>query len=207
MSGDSQHADFAHDAVAGAAAVAGLTDVLVVAPHFLEEPELVALGDPPGVSFWGEGWQQGNRSRSTDAHPRPVTVSSFTVVDRMLRRLANRSAFPNLERVVVAGHSAGGQFTNRFAAGSRVAPELQEAGIDVVHFVIANPSSYLYLSSERPVPVAEKQVSLTRFAVRARRDGPTALPTTTTSTGSGSSTRTWPRSVRARSGRSIGSGR
>jgi hypothetical protein len=56
MSGDSQHADFAHDAVAGAAAVAGLTDVLVVAPHFLEEPELVALGDPPGGPFWGEGW-------------------------------------------------------------------------------------------------------------------------------------------------------
>jgi hypothetical protein len=163
--GADQHADVAHDAVTAAAAAAGVGDLLVIAPHFLEEPELVDLGDPPGVPFWSGGWREGDRSRSTLAHPRSATVSSFAVVDAILRRLADRSAFPNLERVVVAGHSAGGQFVNRYAAGTRVVQELHAAGIDVVRFAIANPSTYLYLNPERPVPAGMQQVSTTRFAV------------------------------------------
>jgi hypothetical protein len=128
-----------------------LTDVLIVAPQFLVEDDLPALDVREALPFWKGGWRQGDRSRSTDGHPRAAVISSFAVVDAMLRRLGDRAAYPNLESVVVAGHSAGGQFANRFAAGSRVEPELRAAGIDVVRYVVANPSSYVYLSGKRRV--------------------------------------------------------
>jgi len=51
-------------------------------------------------------------------------------------------------RVTLVGHSAGGQFIHRYAACGR-APETLP-GMPV-SYVTANPSSYLYLSSHRPV--------------------------------------------------------
>lgn len=47
--------------------------------------------------------------------------------------------------IVVTGHSAGGQFTNRYSAASR-----GEKGLGVpVKYVVSNPSSYLYLDATR----------------------------------------------------------
>jgi pimeloyl-ACP methyl ester carboxylesterase len=54
---------------------------------------------------------------------------------------------PRREAVVVAGHSAGGQFTNRYAATSRVGADISVG--PAYRFVVSNPSSYLYLDSRR----------------------------------------------------------
>ena len=70
------------------------------------------------------------------------------MVDSLILRIAQ--VFPNLERVVVAGHSAGGQFCNRLAAGSRAEQALESRGQDILlRYIVANPSSYLYFSPER----------------------------------------------------------
>jgi hypothetical protein len=50
---------------------------------------------------------------------------------------------------VIAGHSAGGQLVNRYAAGSDA--EDFHSGFEF-RYVVANPSSYLYLDAQRPVP-------------------------------------------------------
>ena len=42
---------------------------------------------------------------------------------------------------MIAGHSAGGQFANRFAAAHPAQPETR--------YIVANPSSYLYLDAQR----------------------------------------------------------
>tara|TARA_Y100001936_G_scaffold21198_1_gene18543 strand:+ start:2314 stop:2859 length:546 start_codon:yes stop_codon:yes gene_type:complete len=53
--------------------------------------------------------------------------------------------FPILEQVTITGHSAGGQVTHRFAGTSRIE---NETAIPF-RYVVANPSTYLYVGSER----------------------------------------------------------
>ncbi|MDE3167442.1 MAG: hypothetical protein KGN36_16690, partial [Acidobacteriota bacterium] len=73
-------------------------------------------------------------------------ITSFDFMDQILRKLANRRTFPNLKSIVVAGHSAGGQFVDRYAMANQVQGRL---GVRVV-YLVANPSSYAYLDSTRP---------------------------------------------------------
>jgi hypothetical protein len=132
---------------------AGTTDALIIAPQFLTEGDVDGWGLASNVLFWGEnGWKQGDGSLSTAAHPRPGSVSSFAAVDAILLRLTSRLAYPNLRTVIITGHSAGGQFTNRFAAGSPAEAWLRASGITTVRYAIANPSSYLYMTPLRPRP-------------------------------------------------------
>jgi hypothetical protein len=76
-------------------------------------------------------------------------MSSYEVMDRILRALGDRSRFPNLRTIVVTGHSAGGQYTQRYAIGTQVDRELP--GVEL-RYVVANPSSYMYFDGQRPVP-------------------------------------------------------
>jgi hypothetical protein len=117
---------------------AGADDSLVVAPQFLiasEAPKADTL------HWTAEGWKQGDES---DMSP---SVSSFAAVDQLVRSVVGSMDFPNLREVVVTGHSAGGQFAERYAATNRIDGTL---GVPL-RYVVANPSSYLYLNSERPV--------------------------------------------------------
>jgi hypothetical protein len=68
-------------------------------------------------------------------------------MDQLIATLADKSRFPNMRDVVVTGHSAGGQFTQRYAAFG-LAPNVLR-GIHVT-YVPANPSSYVYFTAARP---------------------------------------------------------
>jgi len=130
-----------------------LKSTLVVAPQFLIEEDAVRFELPVEIPYWGgefgEGWKKGDESLSVDAYPRPAVVSAFEVVDRLIKQVANLALFPNLERIIVAGHSAGGQYVNRYAAGTQVETEFpEEIGL---RFIVANPSTYVYFNGERRV--------------------------------------------------------
>ena len=108
--------------------------VMVIAPHFQESAE--AASD----EYWWDGdWREGGASGG---------ISSYAVVDKMVELLRNGN-FPNLKWIVVGGHSAGGQFSQRYAAFTdidmKTTPNSQ-----YVKFVPANPSSYVYLNEYRP---------------------------------------------------------
>ena len=75
--------------------------------------------------------------------------SSFEAVDALLALVADRTRFPNLEHVVLAGHSGGGQVVQRYAVVGQGEAALAARGI-AVRYVVANPSSYLYFSPDRP---------------------------------------------------------
>lgn len=64
-----------------------------------------------------------------------------------MRRVARKDVFPHLASIVVAGHSAGGQFVTRYQMANQVDGTL---GVPVT-YVVANPSAYPYLDNERPV--------------------------------------------------------
>jgi hypothetical protein len=128
---------------------------LLIAPQFLEEADAEAHHLPGNVLRWvSEQWMSGGNAANT-------AVSSFDAIDLILATLANHRIFPNLKTVVIAGHSAGGQCVQRYAAVGRGVDGLEKAGIHV-RFVVANPSSYLYFSPERPNLKAHDQFT---FAV------------------------------------------
>jgi len=78
-------------------------------------------------------------------------ITSYDLADAVLRRLARRDVFPNLKVIVVAGHSAGGQFASRYAMANTLHETL---GVPVT-YVVSNPSSYGYPKPERPLEGAE----------------------------------------------------
>jgi len=150
--GGSRNADdyFRYVSDAGIMSDADQTSV-VVAPQFLTEDDIETHNLSDRVLFWtSRNWKRGGSSEDTCANPRPITLSSFTVMDRILERLADPVLYPELTEIVVAGHSSGGQFTNRYAAGGVAQANLTPMRPDLsFRYVVTNPSSYLYLSPER----------------------------------------------------------
>jgi cyanophycinase len=114
-------------------------ETLVIAPSFKrvddnrEKQEL----------FWGRKWYQkwkyGYNSHNT------TPISSFEVIDEIIKKLSNKLSFANLRKIILIGHSAGGQFVQRYAVGRKIDNSINQNII----YVPSNPSSYLYISSDR----------------------------------------------------------
>jgi len=121
----------------------GATDATIVAPQFLISDDIDQYNVPSDILYWTSGWKSGDISQN---YPQ---ISSYAVTDEIIRSFFDRSKFPNVNRITVIGHSAGGQFTNRYAAGNQIEQQANSLGI-AMRYVVANPSSYIYFSSDRP---------------------------------------------------------
>ena len=77
-------------------------------------------------------------------------LTSFDFVDEIIRRLARKDVFPHMKAIVVAGHSAGGQFVQRYEMSNQVH---DSAGVPI-SYVVSNPSSYAYVDDLRPTTSA-----------------------------------------------------
>ena len=145
--GTNRNADHYFATAVAAAFLAGaIDDTVVIAPH------IIACADKPDVNevVWscgGDSWRSGGVAVS---HP---DLSSFDLADQILRKLANKNTFPNMKAIVVAGHSAGGQFVTRYEMANRVHETL---GVPVT-YVVANPSSYGWPAATRPMPSADAE--------------------------------------------------
>ena len=132
----------ARDALAAAGDGAHATALLV--PQFLTETDVSAHGVGDDVLRWhGARWEGGLPATG------PAPLSSFAALDALLTRLADPRAFPRLQQVVIAGHSGGGQVVQRYAVVGNGAGALEARGVHV-RYVVANPSSYLWFTPERP---------------------------------------------------------
>ena len=124
-----------------AATLAGRSSsTIVIAPQFQTTDDAPAADEPTWTS---SGWRAGDLSSSTGPLPR---ISSYAAIDTILARLSNRAKFSRLARIVVVGHSAGGQLLHRYAATNRTASTLTDIP---VRYIAANPSTWLYLGPER----------------------------------------------------------
>ncbi|HEX5971985.1 MAG TPA: alpha/beta fold hydrolase [Gemmatimonadaceae bacterium] len=122
-----------------------LENTVIIAPRFAAGRDSLA----PNEVEWPErrdSWRSGGMS------PSNPTISSFDFVDELLRELADKKVFPNLTKIVVAGHSAGGQFANRYGMSNKVHGTL---GKVQVSYVVANPSSYAWPAAVRPLPTGD----------------------------------------------------
>ena len=119
-------------------------DTLFVTPQFLTEVDVEAHHLSPMTLRWQErDWLQGYDASS------PAPISAFSVIDQIFARLADRKIFPHLKDIVLAGHSAGGQFVQRYAVVGHASQEIVASHIHV-RYVVANPAAYLYFDDRRP---------------------------------------------------------
>jgi pimeloyl-ACP methyl ester carboxylesterase len=154
--GTGRNADHYFLTAMSAAILAGaLGDTVVVAPHMIDGTDKAE----PNEIQWQTSWRTGGPSRSDPS------LTSFDFVDEILRKLAKQGTFPNLKQIVVTGHSAGGQFANRYAMANKVHGTL---GVPV-SYVVANPSSYAWPDKVRPLPQDDAEPS-------AAKDGWNYMP-------------------------------
>lgn len=138
--------NYFRSALAAAFLAGALDNTLVVAPRLASNDgrscrDTLAANE---VSWNCNSWRSGGPALSDSA------VTSFDFLDEILRKVARKDLFPNLQVIVVAGHSAGGQVVNRYEMTNRVHDNL---GVPV-RYVVANPSSYAWPGPERPTQAA-----------------------------------------------------
>jgi pimeloyl-ACP methyl ester carboxylesterase len=125
--------------------------VLVLAPKFASPEDTKELPSDENFLIWqdhGEdllishSWRYG-----ADAMNAPI--SSYAALDRLVEFLvqARRVQFPNLSQISLAGHSAGGQVTHRWALLS----SYDDDDVVEIRAIVANPRSYCYLDNRRIV--------------------------------------------------------
>ncbi len=131
-------------ALAAAFLAGALDDTIVIAPRIASNDGRscrdTLARDEISWSCTGNSWRSGGASTTRQ------DLTSFDLADEILRKLARKAVFPNLKEIVVAGHSAGGQFVTRYEMANRVHDAL---GVPIA-YVVSNPSSYAYPDSGRP---------------------------------------------------------
>ncbi len=123
---------------------------MIIAPQFLTEDDINSFSLDSEHLYWSSGgWKSGSNSKDNLTNPRPERIPSYAVLDTIMLRLAQN--FPNLKSIVFTGHSAGGQLTNRYLATTPVVDTLCNFYEVSTKFLVANPSSYLYMDNQRRV--------------------------------------------------------
>ncbi|SPO27295.1 uncharacterized protein UTRI_10412 [Ustilago trichophora] len=117
-------------------------EVLILGPCWMNSDDQRAGAIQAGELYWhGSQWQSGMASRG----PGETSLSSYQVMDSFMDTLFDKTQFPALDTVVVAGHSMGAQMVQRYAVVKQPSPYDGN-----VTFWIGNPGSYVWLSSTRP---------------------------------------------------------
>ena len=157
--GGSRDADNHFRTALAAAFLAGaLTDTVLIAPRFAsntgesQNSSGAVCRDrvAPDEAVWTcndgrpESWRFGGPATGNNQ------VTAFDYADEILRKLANKTIFPNLKRIVFSGHSGGGMFTLRYAMASDGNDKL---GVPVT-YVASNATNVTYLDSLRPTAAA-----------------------------------------------------
>ncbi len=142
--GTNRDADnYYRNALASAFLGNALENTVVIAPRIASNErgcQDTLAQNEVSYSCGGDSWRSGGNASNNDK------LTSFDFIDEVLRKLANKQIFPNMKHIVVAGHSAGGQFVNRYEMANQVHEKL---GVPVT-YIVANPSSYAYPDNTRP---------------------------------------------------------
>lgn len=135
-------------------------NVAMIAPYFTN-------GDDKGVAYpwnssaaagkgstsnaivWqGSQWASGQDNQYPSYPTKITTISSYDVLDQIIQYFDNQTLFPNMNQIVIAGHSLGGQTVQRYAAVGK----LLQTRTPVTYWA-ANPDSFLWFSTAKPLPL------------------------------------------------------
>ena len=160
LHGASRNADDYYDRMYAIVNGVGMDSTIIIAPQFLRTGDLDDHNLSEDVLYWTSttNWTAGYTSGNTSDHNRPFTISSYSIMDTLLYRLAMNN--PILNQMVFVGFSAGGQFVNRYVGGNDVTERIfQEFNLSI-RYIVGSPSSYLYMNDERRI-----QNTVDQFAV------------------------------------------
>ncbi|PWY97281.1 hypothetical protein BCV70DRAFT_68864 [Testicularia cyperi] len=117
-------------------------EVLIIGPCWMNQNDHTAGAIRDNELYWTNGqWQSGMASRG----PGDTAISSYEVMDFFLDMLFDQAQFPQLKKVVIAGHSMGAQMVQRYAVLKK--PASYDPN---VAFWIGNPGSYVWVTDDRP---------------------------------------------------------
>lgn len=125
-------------------------NVLRIAPlFFATEADAAALNK--STLAWGKDndWAMGSGS----THPKGSDMSSLTVYDELISRFSDKNKYPKVKTITLVGHGGGALITQRYAA----LRQSSDDGSISLRYVVGNPSSMLYFTTDRPSPVDESQ--------------------------------------------------
>jgi len=149
--GGGRTASDSFDTTAAAAFLAKRLDTtMLIAPRFSSSQGACKDSLASSEANWGCEDRQPDTWRNGAGAINDRNLTSFDVIDELLRGLARKDRFPNMQSIVVAGHSGGGQFTMRYAMSSTVADDF---GVPI-SFVVSNPDALVYFDTLRPTTAA-----------------------------------------------------
>ncbi|PWN34222.1 uncharacterized protein FA14DRAFT_156886 [Meira miltonrushii] len=120
-------------------------NVLIIAPKFLNGTDSAnTAGQASNLLIWrGNDWGEGGPSKSTAGSP----ITSFEVLDAIISYYSDPTRFTRLKKVVLVGHSLGGQLVQRYSVLGKATKHAEH--LEPI-FVVMNPSTYLYLRDDIP---------------------------------------------------------
>ena len=154
--GQGRNADgyFRHG-LAGAFLADALKTTLLLSPRFASNEgkdcrDKLDTKEVGWVCLGPESWRNGGEQ----ATPASKNLTSFDFMDALVSKLSDATLFPNLRSLVIAGHSAGGQYVNRYQMVNRLHEKILAERKINISYVISNPSSYTYPEALRPTRAA-----------------------------------------------------
>ena len=127
-------------------------ETLFISPQFTSEKDLEDHKHDENHLFWtANNWRIGDESVSSKKRKMSDAFSSFSLVDSMIVRVCNPKLFPKLRKIIIVGHSAGGQFVSRYVGMTPMVDILRGYQF---RFIVMNPSTYLYFDDRRPIKTA-----------------------------------------------------
>jgi hypothetical protein len=127
------------------------TSTMIIAPQFLLPSDIARFADhlpdngSPFAAWQLTGWPAGDDSITTQGRR---GISSFSVIDLFLMYVSDHASFPDLKTIIVVGYGAGANFVQRYAAFGLATDAIDKQNIDL-RFIVADASSYLYLTATR----------------------------------------------------------
>lgn len=123
--------------------------VSILAPFYVNDED-AGVGYETGsraLVWYDDEWAGGaNNQFPSDSSN---TISAFDVLDQIVQYYADKSTFPNINQIVVSGHSMGAQMAQRYAG---VAKTSEQLGITTpVSYYIGDPNSYVWFDLTRPL--------------------------------------------------------
>jgi predicted esterase len=109
--------------------------IAIIAPSFRAAENKVE-----GQIYWRRrgSWTAGSTQQESS------WISSYEVIDQLQDKISR--AFPSNKKVIFVGHSAGGQFVQRYLGSS-----IKDSD-NKIRYIVSNPGSYMFLNEKRKNP-------------------------------------------------------
>ena len=123
-------------------------NTLIIAPQFFQDNQFEEP-IPPTLLYWDQYPFWGSQRALRGPDRQSLNISTFSVLDKLLETITRSNFFPNIRRVIVLGHSAGGQMVQRYAASNIFESNYAIQRCIKMKYLVMAPSSYVYLNNER----------------------------------------------------------